>query len=54
MTSKEINDPVSGFYYDLQCNDKLTMAALYPNMEPDASQPNGFKNISCHYDLLNI
>ena len=46
MTSKEINDPVSGFYYDLQCNDKLTMAALYPNMEPDASQPNGFKNIS--------
>lgn len=46
MTSKEINDPISGFYYDLQCNDKLTMAALYPNMEPDASQPNGFKNIS--------
>ena len=49
MTSKEINDPVSGFYYDLQCNDKLTMAALYPNMKPAKDMkknPNGFENFT--------
>ena len=49
MTSKEINNPVSGFYYDLQCNDRLTMAALYPNMKPAKDMnknPNGFENFT--------
>jgi len=35
MTSKQINNPMSGFYYDEQVNNKLTMVTLHANTEED-------------------
>ena len=34
MTSKEINNPASGFYYDEQLDNKLTKVSLHPSTEP--------------------